>query len=163
MNCFHTNSWSYPTVCSVYCVLQQSIWSVSTMLKSTSHIFLFKGYLRYCSLRRITTTHPTNVPVAPIATEPTKEIASCTRTTSITTLSLLVIAVVSTLVLTVFCTIFSVRSKKCRLFWRGMYSFNRKQSVYYEPIDNQSTGVIVDSGEYSPNGPKDNGVCTVQH
>ena len=163
MNCFHTNSWSYPAVCSVYCVLLQSIWSVSTKLKSTSHIFLFKGYLRYCSLRRIATTHPTYVPVALTVTQPMKQTAKCTRTTSITTLSLLVIAVVSALVLTVFCTIFSVRSKKCRLFWRGMYSFNRKQSVYYVPIDNQYTRMIVDSGEYSPNGSKDNEVCTVQH
>ena len=119
-------------------------------------------YLHYCSLRRITTTHPTNFPVAPIATEPMKEIASCTRTTSITTLSLLIIAVVSALVLTVFCISFSVRSKKCRLFWQGLFLFNRKQSVYYVPIDNQYARGIVDTGEYSPNRPKDIGVCTVQ-
>ena len=151
MNCFHTNSWSYPAVCSVYCVLLQSIWSVST--NSYQH------HISFC-LRLFTTP---NIPFAPIATEPMKEIASCTRTTSITTLSLLIIAVLSGLVLTVFCIFFSVRSKKCRQFWQGMFSFNRKQSVYYVPIDNQYTRGIVDTGEYSPNGPKDNGVCTVQH
>ena len=76
----------------------------------------------------------------------------------------LILAVVSALVLTVFCISFSVRSKNCRLVWHGMFSFRRKQSVYYVPIDNHHSGGITDTDKYSlPNGQKYNGVCTVQH